>query len=114
MAEHVPSLAELEVELDRCLNPSVDDLKMWEIYGVTVEEQVQEARKRIEWRLARKSPDKCLGCGSTKIVIIPHAGEFRHPNTGERVVVVSRGFADAGEWRAKFTTEGDVIKSSEM
>jgi hypothetical protein len=114
MAEDIPSLTELEVELNRFLNPSADDLQTFQFLGLSIEEQTEEARKRIEWRLARKSPGKCLCCGSTEIVTLPEVEVFQHPNTGELVVVVGRGFADAGVWRATFTTEGDVIKSSEM
>ena len=39
--------------------------------------------------------------------------EFRHPKTGERVVIAGRGFSDAPPWHAEYTSEGDLIESDE-
>lgn len=115
-AEDVPSLADLEAELARLLNPDEELQRVIAFLEVPVENRIAEARRRVAWRRNRKSPPKCLHCGSTNITIAPYvqeSEEFRHPKTGERVVIAGRGFSDAAPWHAEFTAEGDLIRSDE-
>jgi hypothetical protein len=111
MAERVESIDELQDEIERLRNPDDEESQMIAFIGTPVDERIAELESRIIWRQNRKSPAKCLHCGSTKIVPIPDAQEFAHPSTGERVVVAGRGFASTDEWHAEFTPEGDVISS---
>lgn len=113
MAERVESLDELQSELERLQHPDEDESRMIAFIGVPIEKRIAETELRINWRRDRISPPKCLHCGSTDITRIPDADEFRHPKTGERVVVAGRGFASTAEWHAEFTPEGDVISSVE-
>lgn len=115
-AEDVPSLTDLEAELARLMNPDEELHQVLTFLEVTIENQIAETQARIEWRRNRKTPPKCLHCGSTNITILPNvreSEEFRHPKTGQRVVVAGRGFSDAAPWRAEFTAEGDIIRSDE-
>ncbi|WP_145377664.1 hypothetical protein [Symmachiella dynata] len=111
MAEWVQSLAELEAELKELLDPDEENMRKFAFIGTPINDLIAETRKRIEWRQHRRSPAKCLHCGSTDIIVLPNTEEFAHPKTGERVVVVGRGFAEASPWHAEFTTEGDLISS---
>lgn len=72
-------------------------------------ERVAELRRCVEWRKGRRSPPRCLECGSIGPIPIPMSGEFAHPATGERVVVGSSGFADTVPWYAEFSPEGEQI-----
>ena len=112
MAEHVESIDELESELQRLLNPDEEHRQMIAFIGTPIEDLIVESRQRIQWRNARTEPAKCLECGSTNFVPLPSTDEFRHPYTGERVQVVSRGFADAAPWYAEFTPQGDLIEGA--
>lgn len=116
MAEEVPTLAELEAELVRLMNPDEELRQVVAFLEVPIEKRIEDARRRIEWRRTRKAPPKCLHCGSSNITILPHldeSQEFNHPKTGERVVVAGRGFSDDAPWHAEFTPEGDIITSDD-
>src|SRR5262249_55715999 len=98
---------EITALLDR--EPSL--LQQLGFIGITVGDRLAELQLRIQWRQSRRSPPRCLECGSTAIVPIPGAGEFLHPETGERVVVVSSGWADCAPWFAEFSPEGEQINT---
>lgn len=108
----IPSLAELESDFARLQSGDVDEA-LWIRYGNPTEKLIEDLKKRIEWRRKRKSPPKCLHCGSTHITFLPDDDEFFHPKNGERVVKVAIGFISAAEWRAEYTIEGDLITSTE-
>lgn len=115
-AEDVPPLEALETELARLMIPDEELRQALAFLEVSIEERIEDTQQRIEWRRTRKSPPKCLHCGSTNITILPNlqeSEEFRHPKTGERVVVAGRGFSDAAPWHAEFTAEGDSIRSDD-
>ncbi len=112
MAEWVQSLAELEAELEELLDPDEENRRKFAFIGIPINDLIAETRKRIKWRQHRRSQAKCLHCGPTDIIMLPNSEEFAHPKTGERMVVVGRGFAEANPWQAEFTTEGDLISSS--
>lgn len=110
MSEHVPTLAELQTELSMLENPNDEELRKIRFIGVPVSERIAEVHRRMLWRQSRQSSPKCLRCGSTSITLLPHANEFEHPHTGERVVVVvEHGFTDHAPYVVRFTTEGDRI-----
>ncbi|WP_164103818.1 hypothetical protein [Candidatus Laterigemmans baculatus] len=112
MAERVETLAELEDEIERLRNPDEDESRMIKFIGKPISERIAELELRTKWRRNRISPAKCLHCGSTQVIPIPRKDEFKHPKTGERVVVVSRGFMSTDQWHAEYTPEGDVVSSS--
>ena len=111
MAERIESLSELECELSNLRNPDPAEKDFLAFIYPSIDDAIAEVLARIEWRLMRVAPAKCLHCGSTDIQRIPEGDEFLHPKTGERVLIVGRGWASADPWYAAFTTEGDLIWS---
>ncbi len=111
IAEELPSVESLEEEIRLFQTGDPNQLRIWEFVsnGAPVEDRIAELRRRIEWRRSRISPPRCLHCGNLEIVPIPEIGEFRHPQTGERVIVTSSGFADAAPWFAEFSPEGEQL-----
>ena len=47
--------------------------------GVDVLQLITKLNKRRRWRESRKSPPKCLGCGSTEIVLLPAGEKVANP-----------------------------------
>ena len=122
LAEYIPTLVKLETDLNRLLKGDLDrlrrdneeDMELWMTYhGKPVEDSIEDLERRIQWRRSRKSPPKCLRCGTTTITLLPDADEFAHPKTGERVVKAGIGFMSTVEWHAEYTSEGDLISSVE-
>ena len=110
MAEDVPSVAALESELATLENPTEEDRQLIDFIGTPLSERITEQKRRIQWRRSRQSAARCLQCGSTEITVLPGEDEFHHPQTGERVAVSGRGFAETGMWEARFTPEGELIR----
>lgn len=111
MAERVESLEDLQTELDRRRHPDEEESRIIAFIGTPIEVRIAETELRIKWRRGRIAAAKCLHCGSTDLIRLPDSDEFRHPMTGERVVVAGRGFASTAQWHAEFTPEGDMISS---
>jgi hypothetical protein len=111
ISEELPSVEALEEEIARFQSADRDTLQKWAFSsdGSPVAERVAELLRYVEWRQGRKSPPRCLECGAVGPVPIPTSAEFAHPQTGERVVVGSSGFADAAPWFAEFSPEGERL-----
>jgi len=111
LAEDISSVEELEEELRRFRFPDSKTLEMWAFVsnGAPISEMIQDLERRIEWRKKRQSPPHCLECGGIGSVPVPGSGEFVHPETGEKVVVGSCGWADDGPWIADFSPEGEIL-----
>lgn len=113
VGERIESVADLEHQIDQIQNhPESDHGKVAEFAG-NIPKQIAELHTRIAWRSGRQSGPKCLDCGSINIASIPDQEEFRHPATGHRMKVQSRGFTDAAPWHATYTSEGDLIERGE-
>jgi hypothetical protein len=111
IAEHLETVADLEHRFQQISILGTEERKVAEFFG-SISDQLDELRKRIDWRRTRRSPAKCLHCGSTEISLLPVSGEFIHPATGARMEVTGSGFMSTAEWHATYTPEGDVIESS--
>ena len=109
LAERLPELAELEEMLAAVRGQEPEALRRLAVFGRSAEDKVAELTRRIAWRCGRRSPARCLHCGSDRAFAIPAGGEFAHPSTGERVAVVSSGFASMERWVAEFSPEGIKI-----
>lgn len=111
IAEKVPSVEELEEEISLNRSADPDTLHILEFITnrASVAERVSELLRYVEWRQGRRGPPRCLECGAIDPVPVPISGEFTHPGTGERVVVVSSGWADAAPWYAEFSPEGEQL-----
>jgi hypothetical protein len=110
-AERVPTVEELEREVAEFQAGDPDLLRQWAFVsgGQTAAGRIAELRRRVEWRRGRRSPARCLRCGGGGVAPLPVDGEFRHPQTGERVVVGGSGWADAVPWFAEFSPEGKLL-----
>ena len=111
MAEEVPTVEELEQKITWFSSLAPADLGKWAFVsnGIPVEDEIVELRRYIEWRKERQSPPHCLECGRLNPIRVPQHGEFAHPDTGERVVVLGLKFAAAAPCYREFTPEGDSI-----
>lgn len=109
IGERIETIAELKYQIDQIENePESRHRKIAEYFG-NVPKQIADLHVRIDWRRKRKSPPKCLHCGSTEILAIPEDDEFLHPATGQQMKVTGRGFASTAVWQATFSPEGDRL-----
>lgn len=111
IAEKIPSIESLISELEKTRSGDPETIQLWQFVsnGQPESLRIAELEKRVEWRIARVNPPRCLECGGYGIVVLPGGIEFRHPQTGELVTEVSSGWVDAGPWPADFTPEGDAL-----
>ena len=72
------------------------------------QEQIAELRLRREWRSRRRSPPKCLICGSTAIVPLGHGNPIRITGGTVRCQCVGLCSTVFNQWR--FSPEGDLIE----
>jgi hypothetical protein len=113
IAEHLETVADLELRLRQISVTGTKERKIAEFFR-SVSDQLDELRKRIDWRSTRRSSAKCLHCGSTEISLLPDSREFIHPANGARMKVTCCGFMSTSEWHATYTAEGDLIESCEQ
>ncbi|WP_425616661.1 hypothetical protein NA78x_000313 [Anatilimnocola sp. NA78] len=106
IAEQIESIDEMQAELRTLLDPNEEEKLMIAFIVTPIEQRIAELHTRIQWRQRRTAPAKCLHCGQAEIELLPCKDEFPHPVTGERVRVVSRGWAEAGPWEAEFSPDG--------
>lgn len=113
VGERIETVAELQHQIDQIENhPNSRERKIAEFLG-PVSKRIAELLLRVEWRKRRKSPSKCLECGSTEVLAIPEEEEFFHPGNGEPMKVSGRGLVSMAAWHATYTPEGDQIDSFE-
>jgi hypothetical protein len=106
LAERLPDVVELKESLAAVQAGEPEKVRQLAFLGRSPDEQVAELTRRIAWRRVRRSPPRCLYCGSDRVLALPPGNEFSHPATGERVIVASSGFASMGRWVAEFSPEG--------
>lgn len=112
LAERLPEVAELERSLAAVLGG--ERKQQLDVLGRSVEQEASELTRRIAWRRGRRSPPRCLHCGSDDVTPLPIANDFSHPATGERVVVTSSGFAVMRTWVAEFSPEGILLSGADF
>jgi hypothetical protein len=111
VAEEIPSIESLKSELEKTRSGETKTVQIWQFVsnGQPISIRIAELEKRIEWRIARVNPPRCLECGGLGIVAVQGNKEFQHPKTGELVTEISSGWTDAAPWSADFTSEGDAM-----
>jgi hypothetical protein len=73
-----------------------------------LQDRLAELARRRTWREARKSPPKCIYCGSSEIHMFPDGAPGPHPDGGLiQIVCVGMCSTCFNEWF--FTPEGDRI-----
>ena len=72
-------------------------------------ERIAELQRRKHWRQARRSPPKCIRCGTTEIVLLPIGVRVPNPAGDGEIQVDCVGMCSTSfnEWF--FTPEGDRI-----
>ena len=68
-----------------------------------------ELKRRRRWREGRKSPPKCLECGSTEIVLLPEGEKVENPTGPGWVEVTVTGHCSTSFNNRSYTPEGDRI-----
>jgi hypothetical protein len=69
--------------------------------------ELADLHLRRNWRLSRKSPPRCLRCGSTNIIALAHDKPVFDKNSGRSIAIAFRSFVDpVFESREIFSAEG--------
>jgi hypothetical protein len=71
--------------------------------------ELRMARREIEWRTQRRSPPRCLGCGTTDIVDFRHDEEVPSPCSDGTVRIEYAGHCRSMNPKAYYTAEGEEI-----
>ena len=70
---------------------------------------IMKLEKRRRRRESRKSPPKCLGCGSTEIVLLPDGQKVTNPTGSGWIEVTITGLSSTPFMNRYYTSEGDRI-----
>jgi hypothetical protein len=69
----------------------------------------ESLRQRRRWREARKTPPKCLICGSTEIIVFKLGEKARNPIGPGWVEITETGHCSTEFSNRSFTPEGELI-----
>lgn len=72
-------------------------------------ERIEELRLRRRWREHRQAPPKCIECGSSDLVQLPHGEAVAHPQGNGSILVRCAGMCSTSFNNWYFTPEGDRI-----
>jgi predicted nucleic acid-binding Zn ribbon protein len=70
---------------------------------------LDESRRRLRWRRTRRSPPRCLECGSTNVESVPESsdqGELRHPSCGGVLSLTAMDLEDLDSDPIRYDAEG--------
>jgi hypothetical protein len=70
--------------------------------------------KRRRWRIDRKSPPKCLSCGSCEIVLLSDGQKVVNPTGSGWIEVTVTGLCSTPFMNRFYTPEGDRIPKDTM
>jgi hypothetical protein len=70
---------------------------------------ITKLAKRRRWRERRKSPPKCLGCGTSEIVLLPERLKVTNPTGPGWIEVTVTGHCSTSFNNRYYTPEGDRI-----
>lgn len=105
-AELVPSVEDLRNRIRDLQTPN-NKVRSFFRTEAAIGRAIAELETRLKWRGDRRSPARCLRCGSTEIVPVRFGDHFSVCFvSGKRVVQLRTGFADTAFWIAEFTPEG--------
>jgi hypothetical protein len=77
--------------------------------GVTGIRFITILQKRRIWRMGRKSPPKCLDCGSTEIVLLPEGQRVANPIGAGWIELTVSGHCSTSFNNRYYTPQGDRI-----
>jgi hypothetical protein len=116
--EHLSTIEEIDKDI-RDLNDPTSQLYRMTRHGTLdeltgkghefLQDRLAELRRRRSWRMARKSPPKCIRCGSTEVIMFPEGVPVPNPNGEGMIQVDCVGMCSTAfnEWF--FSPEGDRI-----
>lgn len=104
-AEVVPSIEELNARIQELQTPTQKLLFIFRTQEA-MNIAIAELHTRLRWRAARKSPARCLACGSTAITPVRFGEDRTCVVNGKRLTESGQGFADTADWIAEYTSEG--------
>jgi hypothetical protein len=116
--ESLPSLDEIDQQIHDLHDPASDLYHMTrhgvldEFFGKgqeLLQEQLAKLQRRRQWRATRKSPPKCIHCGSAEIIELPLGKPVANPAGAGEIELQLIGMCSTSfnEWF--FTPEGDRI-----
>jgi hypothetical protein len=109
LGERIKTVDQMEQRITELRNPSGELKELLAFVGTSVEKELADLHRRIEWRRGRVTPARCLHCGTPQIVPLPNSRSFAHPDTGATVIVESNGWTDLPPHIQDFTPEGEQL-----
>jgi hypothetical protein len=119
LGEYLSSVEEISQQIRDLHDPSSELYGLLFLPGVfeePIEEvnarrkwHIAELRRRLQWREGRRSPAKCIFCGTTELIVLPEGTPIAIPgHPGEfQIDCVGMCSTEFNEWI--FTPEGDRI-----
>ncbi len=112
--EAIEALEEIDQQIADLRDPTSELFRFYQdsasgSIGVVGIHLITELEKRRRWRESRKSPPKCLGCGSTEIVLLPHGQKATNPTGPGWIEVTVTGLCSTPFLNRYYTPEGDRI-----
>jgi len=107
-AELVSSIDELRDWLEELQNPT-QSIHFALPSADAIQGAIDEVQVRLRWFQTRKSPARCLTCGSTAITPIRFGEDGTCVVNGKRLIALEQGFADSQNWIAEYSSEGIAI-----
>jgi hypothetical protein len=104
-AEFIPSIEDLNARVQELQTPTQKHLFIYQTQEAIIG-AIDQLRTRMRWRAARKSPARCLACGSTAITPVRFGEDRTCVVHGKRLTESGQGFADTADWIAEYTSEG--------
>jgi hypothetical protein len=107
IAEVIPSIEELNARLQELQTPTQKLLFIFRTQEA-IGSAIDELRTRLRWRASRKSPARCLVCGSRAITPVRFADDRTCVVKGKRLTRSGQGFAETADWIAEYSSEGNA------
>lgn len=104
-AEIIPSLEDLKTRIQELQTPTPKLLFIYRTQD-SIRDTIAELHTRLRWRADRRSPARCLACGSTAITPVQFGEDRSCVVNGKLLTETEQGFADTADWIAEFTSEG--------
>jgi len=112
--EAIEALEEIDQQIADLRDPMSELFRFYQdnasgSLGVDGIHSIIELEKRRRWLEGRKSPPKCLGCGSTEIVLLPDGQKVTNPTGSGWIEVSVTGLCSTPFTNRYYTSEEDRI-----
>lgn len=113
-AEAVEALEEIDRQIGNLRDPKSELFQLYQdrstgLIGMDGIRFISDLEKRRRWRKSRKSPPKCLGCGSAEIVLLLEDQKVINPTGPGWIEVTVTGLCSTLFMNRFYTPEGDRI-----